>query len=157
MKRLIALLLLVVTLSPAIAVQPDEVLKDAGLEARARHISAGLRCLVCQNQSIDESDATVARDLRLLIREQLQQGRSDSEIVDFVVARYGEFVLLRPRFEGTTLVLWLAPFAILAVAAVAAFRRRGQVAAAPLDDVEKAEIAALLTEDGGQAAKPPQT
>ncbi len=157
MKRLIALLLLVATLSPAIAVQPDEVLKDAGLEARARHISAGLRCLVCQNQSIDESDATVARDLRLLIREQLQQGRSDSEIVDFVVARYGEFVLLRPRFEGTTLVLWLAPFAILAVAAVAAFRRRGQVAAAPLDDVEKAEIAALLTEDGGQAAKPPQT
>lgn len=157
MKRLIALLLLVATLSPAIAVQPDEVLKDAGLEARARHISAGLRCLVCQNQSIDESDATVARDLRLLIREQLQQGRSDSEIVDFVVARYGEFVLLRPRFEGTTLVLWLAPFAILAVAAVAAFRRRGQVAAAPLDDVEKAEIAALLTEDGEQAAKPPQT
>ncbi len=157
MKRLIALLLLVATLSPAIAVQPDEVLKDAGLEARARHISAGLRCLVCQNQSIDESDATVARDLRLLIREQLQQGRSDSEIVDFVVARYGEFVLLRPRFEGTTLVLWLAPFAILAVAAVAAFRRRGQVAAAPLNDVEKAEIAALLTEDGEQAAKPPQT
>lgn len=90
------------------AVQPDEVLDDPALEKRAREISLDLRCLVCQNQSIDDSDAPLARDLRILVRDRLKQGDSDAEVIDFVVARYGEFVLLRPRFAQHTLVLWLA-------------------------------------------------
>lgn len=93
---------------PAHAVEPDEVLQDPALEARARTISEGLRCLVCQNQSIDDSEAPLAKDLRLLVRERLKAGDSNEQIVDFVVARYGEFVLLKPRFETHTLVLWLA-------------------------------------------------
>ena len=101
-------------LSPvAHAVQPDEVLPDPKLEARARAISAELRCLVCQNQSIDDSDAPLARDLRLLVREQLKTGASDSDIRAFLVARYGEFVLLRPSFNAHTLLLWLGPALVL--------------------------------------------
>ena len=99
--------------SGARAVLPDEVLPDAALEARARIISQDLRCLVCQNQSIDDSAAPLARDLRLLVREQLKAGRTDQQIIDYLVDRYGEFVLLRPRFEGQTALLWLAPFAVL--------------------------------------------
>ncbi|HVQ11026.1 MAG TPA: cytochrome c-type biogenesis protein, partial [Methyloceanibacter sp.] len=94
--------------TPALAVQPDEILTDPALEARARAISAGLRCLVCQNQSIDDSDAPLARDLRILVRDRLKAGDSDKQIIDFVVARYGEFVLLKPRFEPHTMLLWLA-------------------------------------------------
>jgi cytochrome c-type biogenesis protein CcmH len=108
----------------SLAVQPDEVLSDAELEARARAISVDIRCLVCQNQSIDDSDAPLARDLRLLVRERLVAGDSDGEVVDYLVDRYGEFVLLQPRFGVHTLVLWLGPFAILALAAFAAFRWR---------------------------------
>ena len=96
--------------------QPDEVLPDPALEARARTISEGLRCLVCQNQSIDDSDAPLARDLRLLVRERLKAGDSDQEIVDFVVARYGEFVLLKPRFLPHTLLLWFATPVVFAAA-----------------------------------------
>jgi cytochrome c-type biogenesis protein CcmH len=95
------------------AVEPDEVLSDPSLETRARALSAELRCLVCQNQSIDDSNAPLARDLRLLVRERLKTGESDSQIMDYIVARYGEFVLLRPRFSGTTIVLWLSPLVIL--------------------------------------------
>ena len=95
--------------TPALAVQPDEILTDPALEARARAISAGLRCLVCQNQSIDDSDAPLARDLRILVRDRLKAGDSDKKIIDFVVARYGEFVLLKPRFTLHTLLLWLLP------------------------------------------------
>src|SRR5687767_481405 len=99
MRRLAAaLLLLVASLSPGLAVQPDEVLKEPALERRARDISAELRCLVCQNQSIDESDAPLAKDLRVLVRERLRAGDSDGEVRDFIVRRYGEFVLLRPTF-----------------------------------------------------------
>lgn len=129
----------------AAAVEPDEILKDQGLEQRARNISAGLRCLVCQNQSIDESDAGVARDLRLLIREQLQQKKSDDEVVDFVVARYGEYVLLQPRFQISTLLLWLTPFALLLAALVYALVRP-KVAQPPdaLSATEKAELDLLL-------------
>ena len=131
---------------PAFAVQPDEMLKDPALEARARHISAGLRCLVCQNQSIDESDAGVARDLRVLIREQLQQKKSDDEIIAFVVDRYGEYVLLKPRLETRTLVLWLTPFAILLVGGAFILLRRRQPETAPdqLSDAEKAALDAIL-------------
>lgn len=157
MRVVLAALLLLAALAPALAVQPDEILKDPALEQRARDISAGLRCLVCQNQSIDDSDAAVARDLRLLIRQQLTQGRSDSEVMDFVVARFGEFVLLKPRFRAGTIILWLAPFAILALALGAALRWRRNSQTSPLSDAERAEIAALLEEEEARAAKPPQS
>jgi len=98
---------------PAHAVEPDEIMKNPALEARARALSAGLRCLVCQNQSIDDSNAPLARDLRLLVRERLKAGDSDSKIIDYVVERYGEFVLLQPRFGGATMSLWLAPILVL--------------------------------------------
>src|SRR6266508_2633369 len=93
----------------AVAVQPDEVLADPKLEARARALSRELRCMVCQNQSIDDSDAPLARDLRLLVRERIATGDSDGQVIDFLVARYGEFVLLKPRLERHTLLLWLLP------------------------------------------------
>jgi cytochrome c-type biogenesis protein CcmH len=156
MKQVLAALFLLASLSPALAVQPDEMLKDPALEARARNISTGLRCLVCQNQSIDDSNATMARDLRILIREQLVEGKSDGEVVDFVVARYGDFVLLKPRFKGFTIVLWLAPFLILGIVLAVAVRKRGRPVADPLTEAEKAEIAALLDDKNGQTAKPPQ-
>ena len=108
--------LLLLPLNAALALDPSEMLKDPALEARARALSAELRCLVCQNQSIDESEAPLAKDLRVLIRERLTAGDSDAAIMDFVVARYGEFVLLKPRFSGETALLWLGPFLILAVA-----------------------------------------
>ena len=132
--------------SPVLAVQPDEVLKDPTLEARARSISAGLRCLVCQNQSIDDSDAGVARDLRILIREQLQQDKSDEQVVAFVVDRYGEYVLLKPRLSARTLVLWLTPFVILLVGAAVLLRRRSapQPAVDSLSEAEKQALDAIL-------------
>src|ERR1700736_3870324 len=99
----------------ALAVQPDEILKDQALESRARALSRDLRCMVCQNQSIDDSDAPLARDLRVLVRERLTSGDSDSQVVDFLVARYGEFVLLKPRFAWHNAVLWGAPLTILVV------------------------------------------
>jgi cytochrome c-type biogenesis protein CcmH len=120
---------------PALAVQPDEVLSDANLEARARALSRELRCMVCQNQSIDDSDAPLARDLRVLVRERLTKGDSDDQVMDFLVSRYGEFVLLKPPFEWHTAILWLTPlFAVLvgALAMLAAIRRRRIAAPAPL-------------------------
>jgi cytochrome c-type biogenesis protein CcmH len=102
---------------PAVAVQPDEVLADTALEARARALSRELRCMVCQNQSIDDSDAPLARDLRLLVRERLKAGDTDRGVIDFLVARYGDFVLLRPRFSWQTAALWSAPFLVLVLGA----------------------------------------
>lgn len=115
--------------APALAVQPDEVLKDPALEQRARGISSGLRCLVCQNQSIDDSDAPLAKDLRILVRERLTAGDSDGAVIDFVVARYGDFVLLRPPMNARTIALWAAPFLIVLFGAVFLWRRRGVSAA----------------------------
>jgi len=114
----------------ALAVQPDEMLKDPVLEARARHLSEELRCMVCQNQSIDDSEAPLAHDLRMLVRERLTKGDSDSQVLDFLVARYGEFVLLKPRFELQTLLLWgLPPAALLAgLVALLMMARRRQAA-----------------------------
>lgn len=136
---------------PAKALQPDELLTDPALEARARAISAGLRCLVCQNQSIDDSDAPLARDLRVLVRQRLGAGDTDSEIEDFVVARYGEFVLLKPRFAPHTLLLWLAAPAVLLAAILAilmAYRRRRRSAspAAALSAEEKRRVEELLNQ-----------
>ena len=130
----------------AFAVQPDEILQDEALEKRARAISAQLRCLVCQNQSIDESDASLAKDLRILIRDLLTQNKSDPEIMDFVVARYGEYILLKPRFEAQTLVLWLTPFLLLAGGAIFLFRRRQPAAPASLEltDQEKHRLEEVL-------------
>jgi cytochrome c-type biogenesis protein CcmH len=136
-----------------LAVQPDEVLSDAELEARARAISVDIRCLVCQNQSIDDSDAPLARDLRLLVRERLVAGDSDGEVVDYLVDRYGEFVLLQPRLGVHTLALWLGPFAILALAAFAAFRWRrpagsGNSGEAALSPDEARRLDDLMKRDG---------
>lgn len=139
---------------PGFAVQPDEILKDPLLETRARDISRNLRCLVCQNQSIDDSDAGLARDLRLIVRERLQAGDSDSEVINFVVARYGDFVLLDPPFKGTTVVLWLGPafIALAGILALILFYRRRPVASAsdapaPLSAEEERRLRKLL--EGG--------
>ena len=113
-------------LSPAHAVEPGEMLKDPALEARARRISQELRCLVCQNQSIDDSNAELARDLRVLVRERLAAGDSDAAVLAFVEARYGEFVLLRPPLKLHTLVLWAAPLLLLVGIALYLFRRTRQ-------------------------------
>ena len=143
MRKLLAMLALVASLSPAFALTPDELLKDPALEHRARVISAQLRCLVCQNQSIDDSDAPLAKDLRTMVREQLVQGKSDQEIMDFVVARYGEFVLLKPRLDGETLLLWGTPFAVLLIAGAALILRRRRVETAPETPLSEAERQAL--------------
>ncbi len=153
MKRLLAGLALavglVVYLAPAVAVQPDEVLKDPVLEARARALSAELRCLVCQNQSIDDSDAPLARDLRLLLRDRLTKGDSDRQVMDFIVARYGEFVLLRPRFAPHTFILWLSAPVILLFASIGIFvagrrRWRNPDTTPPLSAAEKRKLKMLL-------------
>ena len=112
MKQLVASALaafLLIGCPAAYAVQPDEIMADVAKEARARDLSRELRCMVCQNQSIDDSEAPLARDLRLLVRERIAAGDSDSQVIDFLVARYGEFVLLKPRFSPHTLLLWLLP------------------------------------------------
>lgn len=135
---------------PAAAVQPDERLADPALESRARAISAELRCLVCQNQSIDDSDAPLARDLRLLVRERLKAGDDDTAVQDFLVARYGEFVLLRPRFSLHTALLWLMPFVVLGLGALGllrAIRRRPAAAERPLSAEEAADLDEILRRD----------
>ena len=148
---------LVLAAAPAWAVQPDEILSDPTLETRARHISAGLRCLVCQNQSIDDSDASLARDLRLLVRERLKAGDSDDKVMQFVEDRYGEFVLLRPPFGARTLLLWLAPFLVLlisiAIAARAILRRApGKPSSGPLSGAEEEKLRALLADGQGKSS-----
>ena len=136
----------------ALALQPDETLKDPALEARAREISKELRCLVCQNQSIDDSDATLARDLRILVRDRLTAGDTDTETVNFIVERYGDFVLLRPPFKNSTLILWIGPGVIfrIGIIGVALWHRRRRVAVAapvvPLTSDELARVDALLAE-----------
>ncbi len=137
------------------AVQPDEVMSDPARESRARDLSRELRCMVCQNQSIDDSDAPLARDLRLLVRERIASGDSDAQVIDFLVARYGEFVLLKPRFNARTLLLWLLPPLALAGGGFAlwANMRRRSGASAPEDDSllkltadEEARLERLLDE-----------
>ena len=159
----IGLLLLVGLAAPsAPAVEPGEMLANPALETRAREISKELRCLVCQNQSIDDSNADLARDLRVLVRQRLVSGDSDRQVIDYVVSRYGDFVLLKPPFKGATYVLWLGPglIAALGVLAVVVFFRRRRPAAArgaaaspaappPLDEDERRRLRALLDDEPG--------
>ncbi len=144
MKRLTLILALLA--SPLWAVEPDEILDDPVLEDRARELSQGLRCPVCQNESIDESNATLAKELRILLRERLVAGDTDDQAVDFIVARYGEFVLLRPDTSGANLILWIAAPAMLLVAlgiGWTAIRRKKTLPEA-LSDEEKAELEKIL-------------
>ena len=161
MKRflVIALFLAALGLTAAHAVLPDEVMSDSAKEARARNLSRELRCMVCQNQSIDDSEAPLARDIRLLVRERIAAGDSDGQVIDFLVARYGEFVLLKPRFERQTLLLWLVPPLLLIGGGLALWlhtrRRVGSESAAvpPLTADEEARLSALMA-DGTEGEKP---
>jgi cytochrome c-type biogenesis protein CcmH len=146
---MLAVAFVVLACHPAVAVTPDEMLKDPVLEARARSLSRELRCMVCQNQSIDDSEAPLARDLRILVRERLTAGDSDPQVVDYLVARYGEFVLLKPRFEWHTAVLWLTPVVALIAGALAMFaalrrRRSASAAIAPLTPDEERRLAEMI-------------
>jgi cytochrome c-type biogenesis protein CcmH len=165
MRRIFTLLtsilfVFAIMVAPAVhAVQPDEIMADPAKEARARDLSRELRCMVCQNQSIDDSEAPLARDLRLLVRERIAAGDSDGQVIDFLVARYGQFVLLKPRFEQQTLLLWLLPPLVLFGGGLALWlqvRRRGRRAAevtAALTPDEEARLAALMSAD----TPPPNT
>jgi cytochrome c-type biogenesis protein CcmH len=149
LRILLAVFLLALAFGPAAAVDPREQLQDPKLEARAREISAGLRCPVCQNQSIDDSDASIARDLRLVVRQQLEKGATDRQVIDYIVARYGEFVLLNPPFRLNTLLLWLAPLLLLAggVALAARMVRRQPATreVPPLTPEEQKELQSFLS------------
>ncbi len=156
LSRLLLAAVLLASASPSFAVQPDEILPDPRLEARARSLSHELRCMVCQNQNIDDSDAPLAHDLRVLVRERLKAGDTDAQVIDYLVARYGEFVLLKPRFEWDTAPLWLAPIALLLVGGGVlwlALRRRRTGGPrpempTPLSDGERARLAELTGQSG---------
>jgi cytochrome c-type biogenesis protein CcmH len=150
MRRLIAALLLVLLALPAAAVRPDEILPDAALEARARALGKELRCLVCQNQSIDDSDADLARDLRRLVRERLVAGDSDDGVRTFLVSRYGDFVRLSPPLRPSTLLLWFGPAVVLGlglIGIIVTLRRRRPADPAALDDAERERLTQVLAED----------
>jgi cytochrome c-type biogenesis protein CcmH len=150
MRTFLGALFALMVSTAALAVEADEMLKDPALEARARALSQTLRCMVCQNESIDESHAPLARDIRILVRERITAGDTDSAVRDFLVARYGEFILLEPRFRPATALLWGLPILVLlaaiGVAMAAAMRRRG-AASAPLSAAEKRRLETLLDED----------
>ena len=147
-RRLLLVLALLLAAAPAFAVNPDEVLSDKRLEARARTISAQLRCMVCQNQSIDDSNADLARDLRLLVRQRLVDGDTDQQVLDYIVSRYTEFVLLKPRFSEKTWILWGAPVTLLVVGGIAlavyARRRVGKPTGTRLTADEEARLNDIL-------------
>jgi cytochrome c-type biogenesis protein CcmH len=154
MKRLALLLMVLMALGGvARAVEPSERLADPALEARARAIGSELRCLVCQNESIEDSNADLAHDLRVLLRRRIAAGDTDQQAIDFIVQRYGQFVLLKPRLEPATYALWFGPPAVLVLAVIAIAlnlrRRRNQIEArpAPLDDAERQHLAKLLSEE----------
>lgn len=138
-------------ITPLYAVEPDEILENPALENRARELSTEIRCMVCQNQSIDDSDAPLAKDLRVLVRERLKDGDTDDEVLSFLVARYGEFVLLKPRFTASNAVLWIAPVGVLLLGggiAIYSFRRRKSqnTPEAPLSEAEHAALKKILSD-----------
>jgi len=147
-KRLLFALTLMLAAAPAFAVNPDEMLSDPALEARARTLSAQLRCMVCQNQSIDDSNADLAKDLRLLVRERITDGDSDEQVLNYIVSRYGEFVLLKPRFSVRTLLLWGTPVLLILAGGISlivfARRRAGKPTGSKLTAEEQAKLAELL-------------
>jgi len=157
-RVLLAVLTLLVCLAPVQAVEPGEILKDQALEARARRLSQELRCVVCQNQSIDDSNAPLAHDLRVIVRERLVAGDSDTEVLAFVEARYGSFVLLRPRLSAQTVLLWLTPLLLLGGAAAYLMRARrrpdgGRAQTAPLTPDEQRRVAELMSEPGSDRSR----
>jgi cytochrome c-type biogenesis protein CcmH len=156
MRALLLLLALLLVPPPALAVEPDEILADPALEARARALSQIVRCVVCQNESIDSSGADIARDLRLLIRERLVAGDSDQQVLDYLVARYGNFILLEPPLEPSTLLLWAAPALVLllggALVVVVLRQRRRAAEPAPLSAEEERRLGDLLS--GGRQGGP---
>ena len=145
----VLLALLALASAPVLAVQPDEVMKDPALEARARALSAELRCLVCQNELIDDSEAPLARDIRLLIRQRISQGESNDAVRAYLVSRYGDFILLKPPFQADTLLLWLSPAIVLGLGVAAALyaRRRAPSETPRLSAEEEARLAALTNGD----------
>jgi len=163
MRRLLcAAVLLLAAVLPAAAVEPDEMLDDPVLEQRARDLSAEIRCVVCQNESIDSSNAEIAHELRVLVRERLVAGDSDRQVLDHLVARYGDFVLLRPPMKPTTYLLWFGPFLVLLIGAVSVFvyfrhLRRAPAMPPALSAEEEARLARLLdagANEGGEAKQP---
>ncbi len=138
--------------SAALAVEPREMLKDPALEARARVVSKALRCVVCQNESIDESGAEIAADMRILVRQRIQAGETNAQVIAYMVGRYGDYVLLRPRFTAATVLLWLGPVVVLLLGGLVVARRlkRAGVTPLPLTPDEEAAIA-TLTDEGGKA------
>ena len=157
-RPLLALALLLALAARAGAVQPGEELADPALEARARALSQEIRCLVCQNQSIDESEADLARDLRLIVRERIAAGEDDAQVKAFLVERYGDFVLLDPPVKPKTWLLWFGPAAVLAMAMAGAalYLRRGprRADAPPLDEAERAELERILAADPREEPRP---
>jgi cytochrome c-type biogenesis protein CcmH len=144
-RFMVCFLMLALRSAPALAVQPDELMKDPALEARARALSEELRCLVCQNQSIDDSDAPLARDIRILIRQRIKEGETNDAVRAYLVSRYGDFILLRPPFKPETALLWLSPALVLAAGLAAAVfaRRRAPRGTPALSAEEEARLAAL--------------
>lgn len=154
MRALLALMLLLCAALPAAAVEPGERLADPAQEARAREISRELRCLVCQNQSIDDSNAPLARDLRRLVRERIKAGDSNAQVLAYIHARYGDFVLLRPPVRPGTWLLWFGPAIVLAIGALVIFvraarKRAAPLPAAPLSTVEQSQLDKLMHDDKG--------
>lgn len=151
-RFLFALALAALAAAPARAVQPDEMLPDPALEARARNLSRELRCMVCQNQSIDDSDAPLARDLRILVRDRLKTGDDDKQVLDFLTARYGDFVLLKPRFTWETAALWGTPAVLLLFGGLGLFiflrRRAPATAAGGLTPAEQSRVEDILRQEG---------
>lgn len=151
MHRIALAIIVLIFVTPLHAVEPDEVLANPLLENRARELSTEIRCMVCQNQSIDDSDAPLAKDLRVLVRERLKEGDTDEQVLTFLVARYGEFVLLKPRFTASNAVLWIAPVAILLLGggiAVYSFQRRKKQTTPekPLSEAEHAALKKILSD-----------
>lgn len=148
MRLWLSLFFLVCLAQGANAVEPSEMLEDPALEARARDVSKHLRCVQCQNETIDESDAQIARDMRVLVRQKITAGDSNEEILDYMVSRYGDYVLLRPRFQTNTIILWLGPFAVLLIGGwIVARRMRTAVntaSALPLSEDERAAVEDLM-------------